>query len=368
MSLEATALKELRLPNTDVYAAGRPNYSDRNFSRDGLIFARLSGNRRAALAQVAFSALHQGKEKNPYTGEEFGKIHHELDPKTGHGVVMDKLDGLETGYSACDTTAEFLAAIAWLAENGHPELLSVYAPNIEAGLTYVDSHVGKDRRFREDPRLANATRFALKVTNWRDSEVNGEDKDPPYPRIDALSHFQNAAAVRGIGRVMKRRELIEKADEMVQAGIDQLWKDDHFITAIDGNGKVIDPPSSDSLHILAYIERGCDALPPGAAKAVEEYMTDLETDFGYRAGIPVNATVDSYHTKNVWPQQQALMDISAAIHQLERPRAVTRRVVPYCNSDGSYYELVDADDGSRKGNWLMLWVIGAISYFKNNRY
>ena len=49
------------------------------------------------------------------TGEEPGKIHHELP-----GV---KQDGLWTTYDACDTTALFLLALARLATRGDPDVV-----------------------------------------------------------------------------------------------------------------------------------------------------------------------------------------------------------------------------------------------------
>ncbi|MEX0881746.1 MAG: hypothetical protein WEC17_01420 [Candidatus Saccharimonadales bacterium] len=357
MSLHAPeALVKLRIvesPIQPIYKAAEPGYQ-RNFSRDSLTFGILADDAEALEAQITHSFKHQGNKVDPYTGEEPGKIHHEWP-----GVFYRDR---ETTYNACDSTALTLLAIARLVETGKPELLSTYGPNIEAALEYIYSHTGLDNLFREDPSLAGADRFALKVTYWKDSVINGGQEEPAYPIIYTLAHFQNAAALRAMGRVMNRPNLIQTADDMEQAGINRLWLDGHFVTAVTAN-EVIDPPSSDSLHALLYIKPASESLPSDAAEGIEEYMRPLGTTFGYRAGIPINGNSDNYHTKYVWPHEQALMHAAAKEHRLMQAQEVARRVVSYCNSDGNYWELVDAEDGSRNGNRLQLWVIGAIHYF-----
>ena len=66
-----------------------------------------------------FSARHQGDHADAVTGEEPGKIHHELP-----GVKQD--DRLTT-YDACDTTALFLLALAYLAKRGDPDVVRATA-------------------------------------------------------------------------------------------------------------------------------------------------------------------------------------------------------------------------------------------------
>lgn len=357
MSLHTSeALAKLRLvesPIQPTYIAADPGYKQ-NVSRDSLTYGFLADDEEALLAQLVFSFRYQGVKKDPYSGEEPGKIHHQWP-----GVVMrDK----ETTYNACDTTALTLLAAAHLAEMDHPEVLSAYGPNIEAAIEYVYSHTGSDNLFREDARLAGAEEFALRVTYWKDSVINSHNEEPAYPIAYTLPHFQNAAALRAIGEVMNRPELIQKSAEMEQAGISRLWRDGHFVTAVTAN-EVIDPPSSDSLHTLHYIGAASEALPSDTAEAVEEYMTGLETNYGYRAGIPMNGNTDVYHTANVWPHEQALMHAAAVEHRRMRAQKVARRVVGYCNTDGNYWELIDAEDGTKRGNPLQLWVVGAIHYF-----
>ena len=350
------ALAKLRLeesPIHPIYVAAEPGYQ-RNFSRDSFTYGLLAEDAEALEAQVAFSFNHQGVKRDPHSGEEPGKIHHEWP-----GIAYrDK----ETTYNGCDSTALTLLATAKLAEMGKTELLRTYGANIESALEYIYSHTRADNLFNEDPSLAEADRFALRVTYWKDSVINNGSEEPQYPVVYTLPHFQNAAALKAIGRVMERPELIQKADNMEQAGINRLWLDGHFVTAITAN-EVIDPPSSDSLHALYYIDPSSEPLPHDAAQAVEEYMIPLETMYGYRSGIPVNGNSDTYHTGYVWPHEQAFLHSAAERYKLERAKVVAQRVVSYCNSDRNYWELVDAENGSKQGNRLQLWVIGAIHYF-----
>lgn len=44
-------------------------------------------------------------------------------------------------------------------------------PAVERALAYVHSHLSQKNLYVEDPALANATAFALRVTYWKDSDI-----------------------------------------------------------------------------------------------------------------------------------------------------------------------------------------------------
>lgn len=341
--------------------AGFPGYP-RNFSRDSFTYGLLAEDFEATEAQIEFSAKHQGKKKDPLTGEELGKIHHELDAGTGRGF---KIGELETTYNGCDTTAHFLEAVAWLAENGKPEILRTHKRNIDAALGYIYTHIGPDNLFREDPHLAGAQEYALRVTYWKDSAINSEDQDPQYPRIFSLAHFQNSHALGRLGQVMNRPELVEQSEKMEEAGIKRLWNLGHFVTGIEGQQRVIDPMSSDSLHCLYYIEPTSEALPAGSAESIEAYSEPLETQAGYRAGMPTDSLNDYYHTNYVWTHEQAILHSAAERHKLEKAKLVAGRIIGYL-SDG-FPELISARDFLPAGNPTQLWAVGAGRYFEKSQ-
>ena len=82
-----------------LYNAGLPNYPY-NFTRDSILSGILMKDPVMLREQLIFSSLLQGDAKNPYTGEEPGKIFHQMP-----GM---RQSNLSTEYNACDTTALFL--------------------------------------------------------------------------------------------------------------------------------------------------------------------------------------------------------------------------------------------------------------------
>jgi len=345
------ALNLLRVQDTELYRAAFPGYPS-NFSRDSFLYAMLAGDIEALQAQVQHSARYQGTITDPLTGEEVGKIHHELP-----GVFIN--DQYST-YNACDTTALFLLALTSLYKAGDETVLSRYSTNINTGVAYIQSHV-HDNLFYEDPKLAGASRFGLKVTYWKDSVINGEQENPRYPIVYTLPHFQNAAALKAIGRATDQPQLIQFGEAMVQAGIDQLWAEDHFIVARDGDGVTIDPPSSDSLHALLYIEPS--SLPDTYAQRIEQYMNQLKTKAGFRTGIPSGDIDDDYHTRYVWTHEQALLHAAASRHDLDKAAFISAQIT---DSLATFPELVDPINGySPAGNAPQLWAVGARKYFND---
>jgi hypothetical protein len=347
----AKALALLRVRGTRLYRAAYPDYPG-NFSRDSIIYGMLSGDKQALSAQIEFSAKNQGTKVNPITGEEPGKIHHEL-PE----VI---LNNRSSAYNACDTTALFLLAIASLFESGEENVLQMYPKNIESAIGYIKSHI-HDGLFYEDPAKCGASKFALKVTYWKDSQVNDFDAEPCYPIVYTLAHFQNAAAVEAVGRALGNHDLLNFSKQMIEKGLESLWKEDHFIVACDGEGVEIDPVSSDSLHSLLYINP--DYIPDGYAEQVQKYMGKLETKAGYLSGIACKERIDNYHTRYIWTHEQALLHAASKKHSLDKSAEITARIVGFIDT---FPELIDPTRGFKPaGNQPQLWTVGASQYFEN---
>src|SRR5690554_308240 len=132
MSRSKNALQKLAADQPNLYYAALPGYA-RNFSRDSLTYGLLADDIHALEAQVAFCANMQGSKADPITGEEPGKVHHELP-----GVEMR---GKLTTYTACDTTALFLLAIARLAKRGNRTVLDEHQAAILRAVQYILSHI-----------------------------------------------------------------------------------------------------------------------------------------------------------------------------------------------------------------------------------
>jgi glycogen debranching enzyme len=338
-----------------LYQAATPGYTA-NFSRDSLTYGLLADDLRALHAQVEFSARHQGRRRDPETGEEPGKIHHELP-----GVRMR---GLLTTYNACDTTALFLLSVNHLVRRGDRSAGRHYREHVERALAYLHEHLYDDV-FHEDPRQSGAERFALKVTYWKDSELNvaGEQREPTYPVAYALPHFQAKAALRAAARLTRSRELRARAAAMTRRGFETFWRGDHFAVAVLGDGTVVDPPSSDSLHALLYLRRS--EISAADARAIAAYSEQLATPYGYLPGIAQRQGGDEYHTRWVWVHEQALLHAAARRHGLERAERIAERVLPTLAL--GFPELIDPATGEPGGNPTQLWSIGAHVYFERVR-
>jgi len=338
-----------------LYQAADPGYTA-NFSRDSLTYALLADDLRALRAQIEFSARHQGRHPDPETGEEPGKIHHELP-----GV---EIRGLWTTYDACDTTALFVIGLNHLVHRGDRRAARRYREHLDRALEYIHDHLVDDV-FYEDPRQCGAERFALKITYWKDSELNvrGKKREPTYPIAYALPHFQCKTALRAAARLTRSRELRARADAMTQRGFETFWRGDHFAVAVQGDGTVIDPPSSDSLHSLLYLRAA--EISTADAKAVVEYSKQLATRVGYLPGIAQADSGDEYHTRWVWVHEQALLHAAARRHGLEQAERIADRILPAFAR--GFPELIDPMTGNPGGNPTQLWSIGAQVYFNHVR-
>ncbi len=338
-----------------VYQAALPGYAS-NFSRDSFTYGMLADDLHALRAQLELSSRHQGRFPDPETGEEPGKIHHELP-----GVQMR---GLWTTYNACDTTALFVIALSHLFHRGDRGVVARFRENLDRAIEYLLAHVYDDVFF-EDTKQSGAERFALKVTYWKDSELNvgGERREPVYPVAYALPHFQCEAALRAASRLTRRRELRELAARMVCRGFETFWRGDHFAVAIQGDGAVVDTPSSDSLHALLYLRNG--EISHADAERIVEYSEQLATDVGYLPALAQTKDGDQYHTRWVWVHEQALLHAAARRHGLTRAEVVAERVIP--TLDQGFPELIDPATGRAGGNQTQLWSIGAHVYFQRVR-
>jgi glycogen debranching enzyme len=351
-----TSIAELKLKGHDgVYMAGLPSYN-RNFSRDSFIYGFLASDYKALEAQINYSAEYQGTKSDPETGEEKGKIHHELPGR--------KMNGLISSYNACDTTALFLLSIAAVAKH-KPEsnVIDKYKDNIKAACDYIMSHVDNDL-FWEDPTLAKAKRFALNVTYWKDSVLNDIENKPDYPIVYSLAHFQNASALIEIGKVLNDHAIRKQGETMIRVGLRKLWVKDHFVTALEFGGIIIDSLSTDSLYSLCFIARG--SLPRTYASKIQKYSKSLETSAGYRSGIPdrYNNNPDQYHTRYVWVYEQAVLNIAAHQHHLRRAIRISSRIVPHLKQ--AFAEELDTKENFKvAGDFVQLWSIGAAIYFLN---
>ncbi|KJE90062.1 hypothetical protein CAOG_01437 [Capsaspora owczarzaki ATCC 30864] len=401
-----------------LFVAGLPTFP-RVFARDGLMSAFLLDDAELLRDMLLFAAMHQGQQANSVTGEEPGKIFHELP-----GV---SINSHHTDFAACDTTPLFLIAVARFAHltlipptglskqlqdervallqtlvrhvnEQHnveasmapaallrlerirrqlhaspdepkpmlmtPEALAVFVqlwPAVLRAVTYIHRHVIADGLFVDDPRFAQSSRFALKVTYWKDSVVMGRPNgQPSYPVVYTLAHAQALCAVRSTVAIVNFvRELKavakEQAAQATQQGeplesatlgslsaalleIDDtalrwmegtlqglstrmrqalplLWDGDHgrFHVGKDSRG-LLSGDGTDGIHATYYLQP--DDLKPSQWESMMHSATkSLATPFGFRSmsaaddlKVPLK---ERYHTGSVWLFEQAFIHAAA---------------------------------------------------------
>lgn len=363
----ATEISTSEYGDEKYYEAADPGYK-RFFTRDSLKTACLAGHEQMLVSQIEFAINRIGRVQNPLTGEEPGKPPHEW-PAPGETAKPFRKEGLFPTYNACDTAALLLQNIAALIERGDNDAAKRYEDAIAQTVDYIKRHVDRRGLFIEDPKFSGnkeqdgrKREFSLRVTDWKDSVLNRKGREAPnYPIVYTIAHFQNAQALQRIGHATGKTDLVEMGQYMTSQGLAILWRDDHFVTAIDEDGEV-DQPSTDSLEALLYIPP--DQLPDGYAERVEKYSSRLETAAGYRAGIPEDPDMeDQYHMK-IWVHSQAELHAAAKLHGLLRAQSITERVRAFIDRDtGLYPETLDPCTYRSCGNNKQLWAMGADLYF-----
>ena len=342
-----------------VYQAGLPGFP-RNFTRDGIISAILAGNAEMLEGQIAFSSIHQGIKKDSITGEEPGKIFHEYP-----GVTIRELS---TEYNACDTTALYLIGHrVYQKLTGDDTLLNRYRNNIARAVNYIIKHLDNRDLFIEDPLFCNADKFSLKVTYWKDSSIIGRSEgEPCYPVVYPLAHIQNMNALKSAAGMLELGKLAAIADRM-RGALDYLYDESSgtFYLALDKEGPICGI-SSDALHALFYLET--DDLPANKIKEIVESSKILETPIGYRTLSPESAgeLKSSYHTRTVWPFEQAIIHAGAKKFALKHVMEVSSRIMPVLDTDPEIFVL-EGGQYKKGGCDPQLWTIAAKEYFKSKK-
>lgn len=342
-------LNDLRIEQEGlvVYQAGS-GYT-RNFTRDSTISGLLFEDPIMLRDQLSFCANHQGTKKDPFTGEEPGKIHHEFP-----GVVFrDK----STLFSACDTTALYLIGHKkYLDLTRDMSLRDQQKENIQKAVEYILMHLNEKDLFIEDPRFCEANSFALDITYWKDNIGGLPGRawgSPEYPVVYTLAHIQNLAGLRCASKLLDSKDLEMKAENMKKAMEEKLYDQElgTFYVAIDKEGPV-GGINSDSLHALFYLEPG-----DLSRKRLEELVrssTILETSIGYKTFVNPNYTA-------VWPFEQAMIHIGAKKFNLNHVEEVSSRVTKVLpDTDCELLTIKIRHEGAD----IELWTLAAKKYFQ----
>ncbi len=356
-----SALSSLALIHNGItlYSAGLPNFPS-NFTRDSILSAILLQDPTMLHDQLVFCAATQGREKNRYSGEEPGKIFHEMPPA--------KVRGLSTEFNACDTTALFIIGHEkYLRMTEDVAFITRQRKYLEKAVTYILSHL-VNNLFIEDPKLSGADHFALRVTYWKDSLIHSRESGvPAYPAVFTLAHVQNMCALRSAAFLLDAPDLAERAALMLKY-MWILYNDSlhTFHIGLDQRG-FFTGTSSDALHLLYYLEP--DDIPLQKVEALVSSMSVLETTHGYRTMDEAEKYIDSlevqeeeYNARTVWPFEQAFIHMAAKKFGLFHVMEVSERIATYLDTFTELF-VIDESGFRKDGSKNQLWTIAAKAYF-----
>lgn len=333
-----------------------PDFQNKNFSRDSILSAILLENLEMLKEQLIFCAKKQGTKKNPQTGEEPGKIFHEIPPYTKNNK--------STKFNASDTTALFLIGhYFYLKKTNNNALLKQYKKNIEKASNYIIKHL-KDGLFYEDPKFSNAKNFLLKVTYWKDSMLfERKNQEPAYPICYTLLHTQNLAGIYSATKLLNS-EKMKKISEKMKKSLNKLFnkKQKKFYIAIDKEG-YLNGISSDFLHMLFYLDK--KDLTKEQLNSIVKNSKILETKAGYRTldSESSKKLPDKYHAETIWPFEQAFIYDGAKKFNLEKQKQISKKVTSYLTTEPEILAL--ENNKIKKGGCdPQLWTIAAKEYFK----
>lgn len=349
------------IDGTTLWLAGYPDFRE-NFPRDAIISFLLAENTQLLKDQIQFCTSRLPLEGNPFDGAEPNKDFHQYPP-----VIID---GLSTERNACDTTALVIIACEFYEEKTRDkEFIKSQKEALARRAAYICSHINEGGLFEEDPRFSGATKFALKVTYWKDSAlIDRENGEPKYPIVYTLAHLQNMRAIRSAAQLLSSRKLSQLADRMLKAALDELWDEElgTFYIAKDKKGP-IRGISSDSLHALFYLSPG--DLTQEQLDSIAKNCHILETPIGYLVLDPrlAKRVSDSNHSKTLWPFEQALIHNGAVKFQLTHVQQVSERVASALEDTDTEKFLLTNGKFEKAGNDPQLWTIAAKQYFMHPR-
>ncbi len=297
-------------------AAGAPWYLTL-FGRDSLWAARMLLPLGTDLARGTLRTLArlQGRTHDPVTGEDPGKIVHEVRKATAdHGDMSLP----PRYYGTIDATALWVSLLhdAW-RWGLDPADVAALLPNLEAALTWMTQYGDADG----DGFLEYVDRSGRGLANqgWKDSSDsirwrNGELATAPLALCEVQAYAyeaatKGAAVLRAFGRRGADR-LQEWAGELQAEFRRKFWVEDavgaYPALALDGAKRPVDAVTSSMGHLLGT---GLLSGEESALVAARIAAPALDSGFGVRtmAEDMTGFNPVGYHTGSVWPHDTAIV-------------------------------------------------------------
>lgn len=319
--LDALRLADPLDPNDAFLGAGVPWYLTL-FGRDSIWAARMLLPLGADLAAGTLRTLarRQGIRDDPATGEQPGKILHEVRRAAHHlgaathtgaaGAVLPPLY-----YGTVDATALWISLLHDAWRWGMPAArVEELLPALEAALRWLRDWALDERGFVS---YHDTSGRGLANQGWKDSRDAVQFQDgtlatPPIALCEVQA-YAYAAARRGAD-LLDAFDLAggaawrEWARDLATRFRDHFWVDGRYpypAIALDASGQPVDTVTSNIAHLL-----GTGLLDASEERLVVDRLAapDMDCGFGLRtmSSTAAGFNPQSYHCGSVWPHDTAI--------------------------------------------------------------
>lgn len=302
-------------PDRVVVAAGAPWFMTL-FGRDSLVTSWMSMmvDPDLALGTLQTLARFQGREIDPLTEEEPGRILHEM--RLGESAELS-LGGGRVYYGAVDATPLFVMLLGELQRWGYKQSeVDALLPAADRALEWIDRYGDRDGDgYVEYERTSER---GLRNQGWKDSWdgvsfASGEIAEPPvalcevqayvYAALVARSHFATEH-----GDLDRAEELKKRAAGLKEAFNRDFWLEEQgwFAVGLDRDKRRIDSLTSNMGHCL-----WTGIVDQDKARLVADRLLSEEMFGGWgvrtlgRSMARYNPI--SYHNGSVWPHDNAIV-------------------------------------------------------------
>ena len=302
-------------PERTVVAAGAPWFMTL-FGRDSLLTSWMAMlvDSDLALGTLETLALHQGREVDPVTEEEPGRILHEV--RFGESAELS-LGGGRIYYGSIDATPLFVMLLGELGRWGNRrDAVDALLPAADRALDWIEQFGDRDGDGYVE--YERTTDRGLENQGWKDSFdstrfADGRLADPPvalcevqgyvYAAYLARAHFAEEA---GDGALVA--SLRGKAAALKERFNRDFWLEDRgwLAMGLDRDKQPLDVLTSNMGHCL-----WTGILDEDKAARVAELLVSPEMFSGW--GVRTLATSMtgfnpiSYHNGSVWPHDNAIV-------------------------------------------------------------
>ncbi len=329
-----------------VIAAGAPWFMT-VFGRDSLLTAWMT---LPFYPELTLGTLHtlgarQGKDVDPLTEEEPGRILHEMRFGTQAGLA---LGGGHTYYGTADATPLFVMLLGEAYAWGLPRAeLDALLPHADAALEWTLSYGDKDKDgFVEYKR---ATNQGLRNQGWKDSFdgitfAGGELAEAPIALCEVQAYTYGAYLARArIADLLQDSPTAQRwhdeARRLKEAFNAAFWLPDrgYYALALDRDKRLVDSLTSNIGHCL-----WTGIADDDKAAQVAEHLVghDLASGWGIRTlarGMGAYNPL-SYHNGSIWPHDNALVVAGLCRYgYAEQAQVVVRDLIAASTAFGSRF-------------------------------